>query len=54
MKRLISLILCVVMATAAAVTAAPSSAAADPAQSYVRETAPNEAADIRMWFTTRT
>ncbi len=50
MKKLLSLALVVVMLMTTAAIAHPASAAADPADSYVVQTAPNEDADIQMWF----
>ena len=51
MKKIISAVLILAMFVTTAVAAIPvSSADADPSANYTVQTAPNEDADIRMWF----
>ena len=50
MKRLLSLILCLVMTLSVVPVFSASAANTDPSANYTVQTAPNEDSDIRMWF----
>ncbi|MBQ7714998.1 MAG: DUF4091 domain-containing protein, partial [Clostridia bacterium] len=50
MKRIVSMMLCLLMTFAALSYVAPTASATDPADSYVVQRAPYEDSAIRMWF----